>query len=151
MTTLLNWSSCGGQNEDRTLLQRSQGRVSTRKHQYTTAIATMWTESSWAFPDSYTAGSCARAIADNGETKRLIAPPSRWVSAQLSYYTFVSLHDSDHGGVVRIFVALSCELWSFFIYITSSGNRTPGSRFYSDLLDTSVCIHQLVLKRLSKR
>jgi len=31
--------------------------------------------------------------------------------------------------------------------ITSSGNRTPGSRFYSDLLDTSVCIHVLVLKR----
>ena len=32
-------------------------------------------------------------------------------------------------------------------YIVSSGNRTPGSRFYSDFLDTladSVCIHQLV-------
>jgi len=28
---------------------------------------------------------------------------------------------------------------------------TPGSRLYSDLLDTSVCIHQLVLKRPSKR
>jgi len=25
-------------------------------------------------------------------------------------YTFVSLHDSDHEGAVRIFVALSCEL-----------------------------------------
>ena len=57
-----------------------------------------------------------------------------------NYYTFLSLHDSDHEGVVRIFVALFCEL-------DSSGNRTPGSRFYSDLLDTSVCIHQLVLKR----
>ena len=32
-----------------------QGWVSTRKHQYTTAITTMWTESSWAFPESYTA------------------------------------------------------------------------------------------------
>ena len=32
----------------------------------------------------------------------------------------------------------------------TSNNRTPGSRFYSDLLDTSVCIHQVVLKRLSK-
>jgi len=34
----------------------------------------------------------------------------------------------------------------------ASGNRTPGSRFYSDLLDTladSVCIHLLVLKRCS--
>ena len=70
-------------------------------------------------------------------------------------------------GVVRIFVGLSCEpgrLISYLInymiiYITwnnfsptrsvSSGNRTPGSRFYSDLLDTladSICIHQLVLK-----
>ena len=28
---------------------------STRKHQYTTAITTMWTESSWVFPESYTA------------------------------------------------------------------------------------------------
>ena len=37
-------------------------------------------------------------------------------------------------------------------YITS-GNFTPGGRFYSDLLDTladSVCIHQLVLKHRSK-
>jgi len=29
--------------------------VSTRKHQCTTAITTTWTESSWAFPESYTA------------------------------------------------------------------------------------------------
>jgi len=44
------------------------------------------------------------------------------------------------------------EIWRFF-YITTSGNHTPGSRFYSDLLDTSadfVCIHQLVLKHRSK-
>ena len=27
-----------------------------------------------------------------------------------NYYTFVSLRDSDHEGVVRIFVDLSCEL-----------------------------------------
>jgi len=32
-----------------------------------------------------TVGSCARAMADNGETKGLITPPSRWVSAQLLY------------------------------------------------------------------
>ena len=32
---------------------------------------------------------------------------------------------------------------------SSSGNCTPGSRSYSDLLDTSVCIHQLMLKRCS--
>jgi len=76
-------------NEDRTLLQRSQrcsqGWVSIPKHQHTTAITTMWTESSWAFPESYTTGSCARAIVDNGETKGLITPPPRWVSAQLFY------------------------------------------------------------------
>jgi len=36
------------------------------------------------------------------------------------------------------------------ICIFTSGNRTLGSRFYSDLLDTSVCIHQLILKRHSK-
>jgi len=33
-----------------------------------------------------------------------------------------------------------------FIWLPSSGNRTPGSRFYSDLLETSVCMHQLVDK-----
>jgi len=41
-----------------------------------------------------------------------------------------------------------------FSVSVSSGNRTPRSMFYSDLLDTlpdSVCIHQLVLKRRSKR
>jgi len=30
-----------------------------------------------------------------------------------AHYTFVSLHGSDHDGVVRIFVALSCELRLF--------------------------------------
>ena len=62
-----------------------QGWVSPRKHPFTTAITTMWTESSWAFPESYTTGSCARAMADNRETKGLITPPPRWVSAQLLY------------------------------------------------------------------
>ena len=32
-----------------------QGGVSARKHHCTTAITTMWTESSWAFPESCTA------------------------------------------------------------------------------------------------
>jgi len=44
----------------------------TRKHQCTTAITTMWTESLWAFPESYSTGSCARAMVDNWETKGLI-------------------------------------------------------------------------------
>ena len=38
-----------------------------------------------------------------------------------------------------------------WIHIITSGNRTPGSRFYSDLFETSVCMHQLILKRCSKR
>ena len=42
----------------------------------------------------------------------------------------MSLHDSDQEGIVRIFVALSCELWGYLFNYTS-GNRTPGSRFYS--------------------
>jgi len=41
-------------------------------------------------------------------TKALVSPPQG--EFQPNYYTFVSLHDSDHDGVVRIFVALSCEL-----------------------------------------
>jgi len=32
-----------------------QGWVSAHKHQCTTATTTMWTESSWDFPESYTA------------------------------------------------------------------------------------------------
>jgi len=41
-------------------------------------------------------------------------------------------------------------LWTL---VTTSGNRTPGSRSYSDLVHTladSVCIHQLILKLCSK-
>ena len=33
----------------------------------------------------------------------------------------------------------------------TNGNPTRGSRFYSNLLDTSVCIYQLVFKHCSKR
>ena len=79
------WQPRRRQNIITALTPLPQGWVSTRKHQYTTAITTMWTESSWAFPVSYTAGSCARAMADNGKTKGLITPPPRWVSAQLLY------------------------------------------------------------------
>ena len=32
-----------------------------------------------------------------------------------NYYTFESVHDSDHDGVVRIFIGLSCELGDFTI------------------------------------
>ena len=69
------WRPKRGQNIITALTTLPQGRVSTCKHQCTTAITTMWAESSWAFPESYTAGSCARVMADNGETKGLITPP----------------------------------------------------------------------------
>jgi len=50
---------------------------------------------------------------------------------------------------------LSLHLVTFlmFFILFKSGNRTPGSRFYSDLVDTwadSACIHQLVFKPCSK-
>jgi len=32
-----------------------------------------------------------------------------------NYYTFESMHDGDHDGVVRIFVGLSCELFDYLI------------------------------------
>jgi len=62
------WRPRRRQNIITALTALPQGWVSTCKHQYTIAITTMCTESSWAFPESYTAGSCARAMADNGET-----------------------------------------------------------------------------------
>ena len=49
-------ASHGGQNEDiiMALTTLPQGWVSAHKHQCKTVISTMWTESSWAFPKSYT-------------------------------------------------------------------------------------------------
>ena len=32
-----------------------------------------------------------------------------------NYGTFESVHDSDHDGVVRIFISLSCELGAYYI------------------------------------
>ena len=149
MTTLFNWSSSSEpqrpkrrQNIITALTTLPQGWVSACKNQCMTAITTTWTRSSWAFPESYTADeSWIVRSSDGGQRGDKRAHNS-------TTCTLVSLRDSDHEGVVRIFVALSCELWG---YLLTSGNHTPGSRFYSDLLDTSVCIHQLVLKHLSKR
>jgi len=75
------WWQKRRQNVITALTTLPQGWVSTRKHQCTTAVTTMWTEFSWAFPESYTIGSCARAVADNRKTKGLITPQPRWVSA----------------------------------------------------------------------
>ena len=92
MTTLFNWSSHGGQNEDRMLLQRSQRchrdefrhvSISTRQRSLR-----CWENLRGPFLRAtrpMRVGSCARAMADNGKTKGLITPPPKWVSAQLLY------------------------------------------------------------------
>jgi len=114
MTRLLNielikpWWPEWRQNIIRALTKLPQGWVST-------AITTMWTESSWAFPESYTADGSWIVRSSNGDqrmTKALRTPQPRWVSA---HYTFESMHDGDHDGVVRIFVGLSCELGGLII------------------------------------
>ena len=46
-------------------------------------------------------------------------------------------------------IELNTVLMYHYIWLSSSGNHTPGSRSYSDLVDTwadSVCIHQPTLK-----
>ena len=49
---------------------------------------------------------------------------------------------------LRFSILTFCYIFDLIMsFFFTSGNRTPGSRFYSDLLDTladSVCIHQLV-------
>ena len=69
-----SWRPKRSQNVITALTTLPQGRISTRKHQCTTAITTMWTESSWAFPESYTTGSCARAMADNDLAQTHFSP-----------------------------------------------------------------------------
>jgi len=58
-----------------------QGRVSTRKHVYTAAITTMWTESSWASTLLDRALERWRTM----ERQKDSTPPPRWASAQLLY------------------------------------------------------------------
>ena len=63
-----------------------KGWVSACKHQCTTAITTMWTESLWAFSESYTANDSWIVHSSNGDqrkTKALRTPQRRWVSALL--------------------------------------------------------------------
>jgi len=56
----------------------AQGCVSACKHQCMMAITTMWTESSWAFPESYTADDKWILRSSDGgqwEDKSLTPPP----------------------------------------------------------------------------
>jgi len=103
-------ASHGGQNDDKTLLQRSQ-RCHKGEFRHVSISArqqSLWSGQNLRGPFLRATLPITVRSSDggHGETKGLITPPPRWVSAQ-----FVSLHDSDHEGVVRIFVALSCELW----------------------------------------
>ena len=111
------WANHGGQNEYKTLLQRSQPchkgefrHVSVSERQLSLRCGQNLRGPFLRATLPMRGGSCARAMADNGETKGLITPSPKWVLH--NYYTFVSLHDSDHEGLVRISVALSCELWA---------------------------------------
>jgi len=54
-----------------------------------------------------------RAMVTDGMTKAL----HHQGEFQPNYCTVVSLLDSNHDGVVRIFVALSWELWGYMHYI----------------------------------
>jgi len=77
------WRPRRRQNIITALTTLPQGWVSTRKHQCMTAITMMW-----AFPESYTADDSwivRSSDSRHGKTKGLIAPPPRWVSAQLLY------------------------------------------------------------------
>jgi len=94
MTTLFNWSSSEPwwskqrQNIIIALTTLPQVQVSASKYQCTTAITMMWTESSWAFPESYTADDSWIVRSSNGDqrkTKALRTPQPRWLSAQLLY------------------------------------------------------------------
>jgi len=68
----------------------------------------MRTESLWAFPESYIADdSQIMRSSDGGQWGDKVHHQGEFL---YNYCKFVSLHDSDHEGVVRIFVALSCEI-----------------------------------------
>ena len=53
----------------------------------------------------------------NGDQQGLRTPPQ--YEFLHSYYTFESVHNSDHNGVDRIFVGLSCEPLGFINFTSS--------------------------------
>ena len=63
----------------------------------------MWTESSWAFPESYTADDSWIVRSSDGGQRGDKRAHNYTTKILHNYYTFVSLHDGDHEGVVRIF------------------------------------------------
>lgn len=77
----------------------TRGEFSIQKRQCITMIMTASIESSWGFPESYTASDTAQAMAANRETKALNS--LGWVSA---HCTIVWVHNSDHHSAVRIII-----------------------------------------------
>ena len=61
-----SWRLKRRQNVITALTTMPQGWVSARKHQCTAAITTMWTESLWAFSESYTADDSWIVHSSNG-------------------------------------------------------------------------------------
>jgi len=55
------------------------------------------------------------------------------------YYTFESMHDGDHDGVVRIFVGLSCELGSLIIYYTPGRGKIVPRNVITLLVGEKLC------------
>ena len=64
------WRPKRRQNIITALTTLPQVWISTRKHQYTTAITTMWTESSWPFRKSYPADDSWIVRSSDGDTRR---------------------------------------------------------------------------------
>ena len=94
MTMLFNWSSLSEpwrpkrrQNIITALKTLPQGWVSACKHQCTTVITMMWTE--FQLVGLSLELHCWWQLDHALETKALVSPPPRWVSAQL-LYVFVS-------------------------------------------------------------
>ena len=63
---------------------------------------------------------------------------TKWLRGEFlhNYYMLESVHNGNDNSIVRIFIGLFCELWSFFMWnnfsptrsVITSGNCTPGSR-----------------------
>jgi len=117
-------ASHGGQNEGNTLLQHSQHchkgeywHVSISAQQQLLRCG----QSSWAFPER---------IHCWWQLERML---EWWRTTGRQKGSYLH-HQGEflHNGVVRIFVALSCELWGYLHYITlhyiTSGSYTTGSR-----------------------
>ena len=83
------------------------------------AIAAVWSESLWGLRRTVLATNVEdtdRAMAADGTTKRLYLRHQD--EFHHNYFDFVSLHHSDHNGVVRIFVGHSKVVKRLSDYIT---------------------------------